>query len=111
MTDELLVSSARRRPTIVWFAELGGELYIRSVNGRDAAWFRGAVAAHEGRISIGGVEQDVVFEETSEHDEALDAAYQEKYGGRYAQRIVDSIKSAAARAATLHVVPRGEETR
>ena len=108
--DELLVSSRRRGPTIVWFVELGDDLYIRSVNGRGAAWFRGVLETHEGTISIGGVERDVAFEETTEHADALDAAYREKYA-REPRQYVDAINSAEARAATLRVVPRGQETR
>ncbi|HKA11853.1 MAG TPA: DUF2255 family protein [Candidatus Dormibacteraeota bacterium] len=37
----------------------GDDLYVRSVNGRGAAWFRGTQARHQGRIPTGGVEEDV----------------------------------------------------
>jgi hypothetical protein len=83
-------------------------LYVRSVNGRDAAWFRGALATHEGhegRIRTGGVEKEVSFVEP-DHDigDALDAAYRSKYR-RYAASIVGHIVSPAARSATLQLVP------
>lgn len=109
-SDELRIQSRRRdgtlrNPVTVWMVRLGDDLYVRSVNGRDAAWFRGAQARHEGRIQAGGVEQDVTFVDAAgDTDDALDAAYRAKYR-RYASRIVDSVLSPRARAATLRIEP------
>ena len=57
--DELLISSRRgdgtlRKPVIIWVVRVGDELYVRCVNGRQGAWFRGALTRHEGRIKAGG---------------------------------------------------------
>ena len=52
-----------QRPRIIWVVRHGDELYVRSVNGPDGAWFRGVQARHAGHISAGRVEADVVFEE------------------------------------------------
>jgi hypothetical protein len=45
--DELEIASARRdgtlrNPATVWVVRHGGNVYVRSVNGRAAVWFRGA---------------------------------------------------------------------
>jgi len=89
----------------MWVVREGDEVYVRSVNGRGSSWFRSALTRHEARIRAGGVEKDVELVETDERTEAVDAAYREKYGGRY-PTIVPSIVAPQARAATLRLVPR-----
>jgi hypothetical protein len=107
--EELQIASRRRdgtlrNPVTIWIVRHGDDLYVRSVNGRTAAWFRGVQDRHEGHIQAGGVGKDVHFEETDDLNDAIDAAYRTKYR-RYAARIVDSIVSPQARAATLKLVP------
>ena len=111
--QELALASARgdgtlRRPVTMWVVRIGDDVYVRSVNGRGSAWFRGAQTRHEARIRARGIEQVVGLVETDEAGEQLDAAYQTKYG-RY-PTIVPSIIAPQARAATLKLVPREEET-
>lgn len=108
--DELEIAPRRRDGTLrrditIWVVRHDDSLYVRSVNGRNAGWFRGALATHEGRIRAGGVEKDVTFVEP-DHDigDALDAAYRSKYH-RYAASIVGHIVSPSARSATLQLVP------
>lgn len=109
--EELEIASLRhdgtlRSPVTIWVVRHGDDLYVRSVNGRDAAWFRGAQARHEGRIWAGGVEKDVAFVDAAHSlDSQLDAVYRAKYR-RYAKSIVDSIVSPQARSATLKLTPR-----
>jgi hypothetical protein len=109
--EEVQIASLRRDGTLrnlvtIWVARHGDDLYARSVNGRTAAWFRGAQVRHEGHIRAGGVEKDVTFVDADhDSDDALDAAYRTKYR-RYAARIIDSIVSSQARAATIKLVPR-----
>jgi hypothetical protein len=95
-----------RKPVIIWVVRVGDELYVRSVNGRSSAWFRGVQTRHEGRIQAGGVQKDVTFMEETDPDtnDQIDAAYRTKYG-RYAANIIDSIISPQARSATLKLVP------
>jgi hypothetical protein len=70
-----------RRPVTVWVVRLGDDIYTRSVNGRDAAWFRGTRARHEGRISPSGVEKDVSFIDVDgDVNDHIDDAYRHKYG-------------------------------
>ena len=110
--EELQIASLRRdgtlrKPVIIWVVRLGDDLYVRSVNGRTSAWFRGVQTRHEGHIRAGGVEKDVTFVEEANPNinEQIDAVYRTKYR-RYAASIIDSINSPTARAATIKLVPR-----
>jgi hypothetical protein len=111
--EELEIASLRRdgtlrRPRTIWVVALGDSLYVRSVNGRSGAWFRGAQVRHEGHIRAGGVDKDVTFVFVDPDDEVndqLDARYRAKYR-RYAERIVGSIVRPAARSATIKLLPR-----
>jgi len=94
-----------RRPVTMWVVRVGDDVYVRSVNGRDSSWFRGALTRHQARISAGGVDKDVELVETDGDPEAIDAAYAAKYGHRY-PTIVPSIVAPQPRAATLQLVPR-----
>ena len=107
--EELRIASLRRdgtlrNPVTIWVVRVGDDLYVRSVNGRTAAWFRGAQARHEGRIWAGGVEKDVRFEEAGELSDELDVAYRTKYR-RYPSSVV-RVTSPVARSTTLRLVPR-----
>jgi len=109
--EELNIASLRsdgtlRKPVIIWVVRLGDDLYVRSVNGRTSAWFRGVQVRHEGHIQAGGVEKDVTFVEDAgpEINAQLDAAYRVKYH-RYPSS-VDHINSPTARAAAIKLVPR-----
>jgi len=108
--EELEITTLRRdgtlrRPLPVWVVRHGDDLYIRSVNGPAAPWFRAARARPEGRIRAGGVARDVDFVEIADgRDEAIDAAYWDKY--RRYPGIVPRIVRPEARAATLKLVPR-----
>jgi hypothetical protein len=89
------------RSSCGWCA-FGDELYTRSVNGPDAAWFRGAQLRHRGQLSAGGVVLDVDFIDHRGNDE-LDAEYQRKYGRNPGP--VKAITSEAARSTTLKLAP------
>ena len=110
--EELQIASLRqdgtlRKLVIIWVVRVGDDLYVRSANGRNGAWFRGVQTRHEGHIRAGGVDKDVTFVEEAgpEINDQIDAAYRTKYR-RYAASIVDSIVSSKARAATIKLVPR-----
>jgi hypothetical protein len=110
--EELQIASLRRDGTlrklvIIWVVRLGDDLYVRSVNGRTSAWFRGVQARHEGHIQAGGVDKDVTFVEEAAPDinDQIDAAYRTKYR-RYAASIISHITSSGARSATIKLVPR-----
>jgi hypothetical protein len=109
--EELRIASLRRDGTlrkrvIIWVVRLGDDLYVRCVNGREGAWFRGALTRHEGRIWAGGVEKDVAFvEETDpEINARIDEVYLTKYR-RYPQWVAPMV-TPEVRAATIKLVPR-----
>jgi hypothetical protein len=109
--EELKIASLRsdgtlRNPVIIWVVRVGDELYVRSVNGRGSAWFRGVQSRYEGQIRAGGIVKDVTFVEESdpEINDQIDAAYTTKYR-RYAS-IAKSMTTSVVRAATIKLVPR-----
>lgn len=107
--EELEVASLRRDGTLrnkvtIWVVRHGDDLYVRSVNGRAGAWFRGIQARHEGRIWAGGVEKDVTFVDADpDINDQIDAAYRTKYR-HYAASIISTIVSPEARSATIKLV-------
>ena len=110
--EELQIAPMRRDGTlrkrvIIWVVRLGNDLYVRSVNGRTSAWFRGVLVRHAGCIRAGGVEKDVTFEEESDPaiNDQIDVAYRAKYRS-YVASIVNSIVTPGARSATIKLVPR-----
>ena len=110
--EELQIASLRRdgtlrKPVTIWVVRLGDDLYVRSVNGRASAWFRGVQTRHEGHIRAGGVDKAATFmeEPDSNINEQIDAAYRLKYR-RYAASIIGHIVSPEARSATIKLLPR-----
>jgi len=110
--EELQIASLQRdgtlrNPVTIRVVRVGDDLYVRSVNGRNSAWFRGTQVRHEGNIRAGGVDKDVAFAEESNLDinEQIDAAYRTKYR-RYAANIINTTVSPEARATTIKLVPR-----
>jgi len=110
-SDELRISSVRGDGTLgsqrtIWVIRHGDDLYVRSVNGPSAAWYRGAQSRHQGHIEAGSVSQDVTFADPGPGlDDQLDAEYRAKYH-RYPANIVNSILTPQARSTTVKLVPR-----
>jgi hypothetical protein len=75
------------------------------VYGRGSNWFQGTQDRHEGHIQAGGVDKDVLFLQTDEVNDEIDAAYRTKYE-RYPADYVDPMARPEARAATIRLVPR-----
>jgi len=108
--EELELAAVRRdgslrKPVTIWVVRHEDDLYVRSVNGRESSWFRGAQARYEAHVEAGGADKDVLLVETDDVNDELDAAYRAKYR-RYAESIVGSIVTPQARAATLKLLPR-----
>ncbi|GEK80823.1 DUF2255 family protein [Agrococcus baldri] len=104
---EIRVAGSRRDGslrtlTIVWHVVVDGMLYTRSVHGDEGQWYRGVLRQLRGAISWSGQTRDVVFAHDDSRDDAIDAAYFEKYGRGSASQ---SITSDVARATTLRVDP------
>jgi hypothetical protein len=109
--EELEIASLRAdgtlgKPVTIWVVRVGDDLYVRSVNGRTSAWFRGTQVRHAGHIQAGGVDKDVAFvEETNPGiNGQIDAAYRTKYR-RYPQDVAPMV-TPEVRAATIKLVPR-----
>jgi len=109
--EELRIATLRRDGTlrkkvIIWVVRLGDDLYIRCVNGREGAWFRGLLTRYEGRIWAGGVEKDVTFVEENDPgiNAKIDEAYLTKYQ-RYPQWVAPMV-TPKVKAATIKLVPR-----
>jgi len=108
--EELQIASLRqdgtlRKPVTIWVVRFGDDLYVRSVNGRTGAWFRGTQVRHEGHIQAGGIDKDVTFVDADLGiNDQIDAAYRTKYR-RYAANIVGSIVTPEARSSTIKLVP------
>jgi hypothetical protein len=109
--DELEIApvhpdGTRRGPRPIWVVRDGDDLYVGAAYGAGSGWHRIARASGQARISAGGVEKDVTVEDADVGVlDAVDAAYREKYGRRYAS-IVDSITDTDHRATTLRLMPR-----
>jgi hypothetical protein len=109
--EELKIASLRRDGRLrnlvtIWVVRHGNDLYVRSVNGRTAAWFRSTQVRHEGHIQAGGVDKDVTFVDAApDINDQIDAAYHTKYR-HYAATIISHIVSPEARSATIKLVPR-----
>lgn len=94
-----------RGPRTIWIVGNGDRVFIRSTNGRDANWFRGALTIRAGHIQAGDRGFDVALTEASEPDvELADAGYEAKYGPLYPS-IVRHLHEDGPRAATLEVHP------
>ncbi len=109
--EEVRVASVQRdgqlgKPVTIWIVRHGDDLYVRSVRGRSAHWFRGTQERHEGRIRVGSVQQDVTFVDADHDiDDEMDAAYRAKYR-RYAGSILNSVLTPEARSTMIKIVPR-----
>jgi hypothetical protein len=108
--DELQIAPLRRdgsarKPVTIWVVRVGDDLYVRSVKGRDGAWFRAAEASREGHIRAGGIDRDVTFEAETDPgiNDQIDAAYRTKY--RRSASFVPPMLTPDARATTLRLVP------
>ena len=107
--SELRIAGRREDGTLrklvtIWQVRVGNEIFVRSVNGMDASWFRGTQVRGQGRIESGGVTKDVEFVRDDSHDDEIDAAYSSKYGrgSEGVRRITRSI----AVDTTLRLEPR-----
>ena len=109
--EELELASLRqdgtlRDPVTMWVVRDGDDLYVRSMNGRSGAWFRGTQTRHEGHIRAGGVDRDVNFADADPAvNDRIDAAYRSKYR-RYGANIIGGVVNPESRAATIKLVPR-----
>jgi hypothetical protein len=111
---EVEVSSVRRdgsrsRPRTVWIARVGDQLFLRSVNGPDAAWYRLTRTFHQGLIEAHGVARDVTWVDVDATEQAaVNTAVDEEYARKYrgSTSAIAHINSPLARTTTMRVEPR-----
>jgi hypothetical protein len=97
----------RARP--IWVVRVGDQVYVRSWRGADGRWFQTGQRSGEGHISAGGVERDIAYVPAEDDvNDAVDAAYRDKYG-RYTGYL-EPMLAPQARATTLRLAPRSEAT-
>jgi hypothetical protein len=106
--SELRVAGRRkdgslRNGVIIWSVRVDDEIYIRSVYGPEASWFRGTQVSGDGYIEAGGVTKDVTYVSVDDLNDIIDAAYHRKYGGGSA---VKAITTSLAATTTLRVDPK-----
>jgi len=95
-----------RRPTPIWIVRAGSDVYVRAAYGANKGWHGVARTSRQARLRVGSVDKDVTVEDADQAVlDAVDAAYREKYGRRYAQ-IVDLITDPEHRATTLRLQPQ-----
>ena len=106
---ELEISSRRSDgtlspPVTIWAVRQGENVYVRSVNGPSATWYRAAQRRGSCRIRSGGVEQDVRFlKPEGDVDDALDRAYRAKYDA--SSNATQRITAPLARGTTMRLTP------
>lgn len=83
--EELHIASLRREgtftnPTTIWVVRVVDRLFVRSVHGVTADWYRATQRTHEGHITAGGMTCDVTFTTADAASvDRVDAAYRTKY--------------------------------
>jgi hypothetical protein len=94
--------------TWIWSVAVDGDLYVRAYNGKNSRWHQAAIGQKAGRITAAGLTREVVFEEVAgDINDRIDDAYRAKYASSpYLKPMI----GARARAATVRIVPRIENT-
>jgi hypothetical protein len=104
--EELQLASERedgtfRQPITMWVVRVAEELYVRSVNGPSAAWYRGALEHRRAEISAGGVHAIVELVDAPDGlNNSIDEEYRRKYD-HYSENTLGRITSENARSTTL----------
>ena len=103
--EELAVASRRPdgilRPFVtIWVVRVGGDLYVRSVNGPTARLVPHHPRSAEGQVQAGSVTRDVTFVDDALNDD-VDTAYRTKYR-RHAENTLNRVTRPQARAITMN---------
>src|SRR6516165_2458674 len=87
-TDDLHISPFREdgktygTPTWIWSVVVGDALYVRAYKGTESRWYQAALRQEAGRITAGGMAEEVTFEPVDGAvNDLIDDAYTEKYKG------------------------------
>jgi hypothetical protein len=109
---ELNIASRRpdgslRSPVTIWMVRVGDDVFVRAAHGATTRWNRDAHAAGSGHVTVGfGIDHDAVFEPADPAlNDAITAAYEAKYDGRYPREYIEPVVSTESLPTTLRVVP------
>ena len=106
---ELEISSRRADGTLsppvpIWAVRYDDDVYVRSVNGPSATWYRAAKRRGIGWIASEGIERDVSFlDSESNAEDTIDSAYRDKYGA--ATSATQRITAPLARGTAIRLTP------
>ncbi|MFC4243890.1 DUF2255 family protein [Gryllotalpicola reticulitermitis] len=91
---------------VMWAVTVGDEVFVRSVRGTKARWWRHATASARGTFTAGDVTREVAFEPVGEgaQNQAVTDAYNQKYAAQPDQFRQPMVEGASL-AATLRVTP------
>ncbi|AYG03470.1 DUF2255 family protein [Gryllotalpicola protaetiae] len=89
----------------IWAVTVGGEVFVRSVHGTGAGWYRHVTETGRAVFSAGEISREVTFEPVNEvKNQAVTDAYNAKYAAQpdaFRQPMVEGVSLGA----TLKVVP------
>ncbi|MFJ3407044.1 DUF2255 family protein [Promicromonospora sp. NPDC090134] len=110
-TELIRVAGARddgtlRSFVLVGHVRLGQDELVRSLNGPDGAWYRGAVRSGHGEIDVDGRRIAVAFVRDLGRAAEVDQALHDRYGHDSGVR---RMTRSPARDATLRVIPLGTD--
>ena len=95
-----------RRPVTIWIVRVGDDLFVRSLNGPSAVWYRSVREQRAGHLEAAGISRDVALEPAgSARTDQIDAAYRSKYG-HHPVSYVNAVIAPPAREAALRLLPR-----
>ena len=108
-TEEVRVAGLRedgslRTAITIWAVRVDDTVYIRSVLGAGAGWYRGTQLRGLGHLEAGALAKNVSFTRDPTKDARVDEAYWTKYGRG---PDVIAINSELATSTTLRVDPLG----
>jgi hypothetical protein len=100
-------AGADHRYTGVWVVVVEGRVFVRSWNHKPTGWYRAFLATPEGSVQLGDEELAVRGRRTRSVrlQEAVTAAYAEKYPTKASQKWVTGFAEPQRMATTLELVP------
>jgi hypothetical protein len=94
-----------RRPVVMWVVTNGTDVFVRSVLGTSAGWYRHVTETGRARLTAGEVDREVGFEPVNE---VLNQAVTDAYKVKYAEQSIGDLlpmTEGPSIEATLKVVP------
>ena len=108
-TKYLYIRSGDHRFILIWVVVVEDRVIVRSWNDKPAGWYRAFLAEPLGHVRLDDQEVAVraVRLRSKKLNDAADAAYAAKYTTKANARYVKGFKTAARKATTLELIPKG----